>query len=136
MLKQVQLADVSNLYTSQSLSAVGKYVHSCVAERMRRHHIPEFVTELKACLDQPDNTTLSTLLHTAVTGMADKVALHLQLIEYIASQARAHASADTPAVVLQKLTALRSTYLSTVSTQLLTCAQDDLQKVLPLVFCF
>lgn len=130
MIKEVKLTDVSNLYTPQSMAAVAKYIHSCVADKMRLQHIPAFVSALKGCLSQPDNTTLSEQLHAAVTEMAHKVTLHLELIDFITAQARTHASPDTPAVVLTKMTTLRSTYLSTVSTQLLTCAQADLQKVL------
>eukprot|EP00892_Ulva_mutabilis_P007771 jgi/Ulvmu1/5366/UM022_0160.1 len=134
MIKKIQVTDVSNLCTSQSMAAVAKYVHSCVADKMRLRHIPDFVFALKGCLAQPDNTTLSKQLHAAATKLASKVTMHLELIEYITAQARAHASPDTPAVVLTKMTTLRRTYLSTVSTQLLTCAQADLQQVLARFF--
>lgn len=133
MIKRIQLADVSRLYTSQSIVAVAKYVHSCVAQKMSVKHIPEFVAALKACLAQKDNTALSKQLHAAVIGMANTVDLHLQLIDYIAAEARAHASQDTPAIVLSKMSNLRSQYLSTVSAQLLTCAQADLQQVIVLL---
>lgn len=136
MIKRIQLAEFSNLYASQSIAAVATYVHTCVAEKMRSQHIPEFVAALKGCLAQDDNTSLSEQLHVAVIAMATAVDLHLQLIDYVVAEARAHASPETPAVVLTKMTTLRSTYLSTVSAQLLTCAQVDLQQVTvhPLIF--
>lgn len=133
MIKRIQIADISSLYTSHSIVAVAKYVHSCVAQKMRVKHVPEFVDALKGCLAQTDNTALSEQLHAAVIGMANTVDLHLQLIDYIAAEARANASQDTPAVVLSKMSTLRSTYLSTVSAQLLTCAQADLQQVIVLL---
>lgn len=129
MIKRVQVAEFSALYTSQSIAAVATYVHTCVTQKMSLQHIPEFVAALKGCLAQSDDTALSEQLHVAVTAMAYTVDLHLQLIDYIVAEARAHASPDTPAVVLIKMTKLRDTYLSTVSAQLLTSAQVDLQQV-------
>lgn len=129
MIKRVQAAEFSGLYAAESMVAVARYIHSFVADKMRLQHIPEFVAALKSCLAEDDNTALSKQLHAAVIGMAQTVNHHLQLIDYISAEAQTCASQDIPSVVMIKMATLRNTYLSTVSAQLLTCAQVELQQV-------
>lgn len=129
MHKKLQCLDLSALCDPASLIAVAKYILKYLCDQMKNSCIPSFALALRRCLDDPDNANSAEGVFEAVSEMAGNLSAHLQAIDVVTSQVRAHAQSETPASILSKVVLLHDTYLSAVSAMLQTTVKVDLQKV-------
>jgi hypothetical protein len=127
--KKLHSLDLSALCDAASLMAIAEYILKYLCDQMKNDCIPAFAMALTQCLDDSCQAISAERLFEVVSEMAGNLSAHLQAIDVVTSQLRAHAHTETPASVLSRIVLLHDSYLSSVSAMLQTSVKADLQKV-------